>query len=123
MPLLDFDEIFTEPLFIDSFSVIRTTQTVNSSGQAQFSAATISGLSGVVTSNPGHDLQRLPDGERQSEKIMVATEFALTTGNGSIDADQVIWNGATYTVASVEDYSRYGSGFVKATCYFLGTSE
>jgi hypothetical protein len=122
MPLLDVSGILSNPLFADTFSVIRTTQTISSGGLAQFSTQTTTGVSGVVTANTGRSLQRLADGERQADSITVHTTFLLTTGQGTTGADQIVWNGAAYTVVNVSDYSRYGAGFVCAICDFKGVN-
>ena len=46
--------------------------------------------------------------------------FRLTDGKGADSiADVVTWQGRDYTVANVNDYSHFGSGFVAVSCDLL----
>lgn len=117
MPFLDVSDVLLDPDFADTFSVIRSNQVVSSSGLASNTGAvTTTGVSGVVTPDRGRAMQRLAEGQHVTDAIKIYTAFRLTTGNGPLEADQIVWNGANYVVVSVMDYSRFGAGFICATC-------
>jgi galactose-6-phosphate isomerase len=121
MPLLDVAEILLDPDFVDSLVCARNTQTVNDSGIATDTAATIP-FYGVVTNNSGDLLLRLAEGSRISGSITVHSQFLLQAGSDGQDADIVTWNGRQYTVTNVGDWSRFGRGFTAANCELIPLS-
>ena len=69
-----------------------------------------------MTSDKGDVLHRNADGSRIVGSITIHTIFRLSDGSAGQDADEVVWQGRTYTVVNVNDYSHFGRGFVCATC-------
>ena len=122
MPFLDMSDVLLDPDFIDNMTVTRNTQSVDQNGNASDSSVTWN-FYGTVTSKGGKRLNRNSVGQFESQTIFVVTLFPLTTGTNmtgvTIDADVVTWNGLTYTVTSIDDYSRYGAGFIQATCELI----
>lgn len=118
MPLLDVAFLTSDPEFATTFVVIRATKTVGSNGRTQLTPQTIPGVVGSVQPAGSLDLQRLPEGSNLRGAVAIWTSFILTDGQLSEDltADQVDWNGHLYTVLSVEDFTQFGQGFVKAVC-------
>ncbi len=114
MPLLDVSDILSDPDFADEINITRTVVTVEH-GRAKKDQTTISAV-GVVTSDKGDILDRLPDMRRVAGTILVHTPETLIASDGNRDADIIEWNGAQYTVTDVNDYSRYGAGFTCAKC-------
>lgn len=116
MPLLDMSDVLSDPDFLD-FSLIctRNAQTVGSDGLAVIASKQMP-FAGVVAATSGQDLRRRSDGEMNVGEISIITKFLLIDGRPGNTADVVTWNGNTYTVTNVEDYSKYGRGFVAATC-------
>ena len=116
MPLLDVSDILLDLDLVDiSLQVVRQSSTVNQYGE-MVTVAVTTPFQGVVVPGSGPQLQQIPDLARVKGEIQIFTQFHLSDGTSGITADQVIWNNRTYIVANVEDYSRYGKGFVKATC-------
>jgi hypothetical protein len=102
---------------MDTFTVARQSQTINSSGFAVNTPTVTPPLYGVVTSDQGKRLQRGTDAERIAQTITIITTFELSAGAGTGQtADVVNWNGQQYTVTHIDDYSRFGQGFIQATC-------
>ena len=93
----------------------RGRQTVGTDGIAVL-AQTNTRFAGVVTQDAGAVLRRIAAGELINGSISVITRFALLAGSPTNTADVVQWNGNSYTVSQVADYSRYGVGFVEAIC-------
>jgi galactose-6-phosphate isomerase len=119
MPNLDVSSVLTDPLFADmSLRCIRQRQTVGTDGIAVNTPVPVP-FSGVVTAASGTVLEREAEGSRVSGSINIVTRFWLEDGKNSLAADIVTWKGRRYTVADVQDYSRYGPGFIQATCELL----
>lgn len=123
MPLLDVSDILLDPDFADVLIVTRSVQTFTN-GYASNSSKSWQ-ISGVVTMVGGQELIREPSGERNKQTIRVATKARLTDGRIKSDgitmdtADILTWNGNQYTVVQVDDYSRYGEGFVQAVAELI----
>lgn len=116
MTFLDVTEVLLDPDLMDTGLVCnRMTQTVDDRGWAH-NEATSFPFAAVVTSDKGDILHRNADGSRIIGSITVHTMFRLSDGSASQDADEVVWQGRTYTVVNVNDYSHFGRGFVCATC-------
>jgi len=114
MPLIDVSDILTDPDFATTFDVIRSVSTTAITGLASVAQTTYSAVIGVVTSNEGDLLLRQAEGSMIKGSITIHTQFRLTDGQGSNDADEITWNGARYVVSNVNDYSQYGAGFICA---------
>ncbi|KKL38615.1 bacteriophage protein [Burkholderia contaminans FFH2055] len=118
MAFLDVTDVLLDPDFMDTGLICnRMTQTVGTDGRAT-NAVTAIPIDAVVTSDRGDILHRNADGSRIIGSITLHTPFRLRDGgpDGRADADEVVWDGATYTVVNVNDYSHFGRGFICATC-------
>ena len=121
MPLLDVSEILLDPDFVDSLVCARQTQTVDDDGIAT-DTPTTTPFFGVVTNNTGDLLMRLAEGSHINGSITVHSRFLLQAGSDGQDADIVTWNGRSYTVTNVGDWSRFGIGFTAANCELIPLS-
>jgi len=56
------------------------------------------------------DLLRLPEGRREQASIIVFTTDALQTEDkaNALNPDRIVYDGAEWEVADVEDFSKYG---------------
>ena len=115
MPDIDVSELLFDPDFAETLECLRQIQTVSDRGIATNTPQSFP-FFGVVTADRGTEMARLAAGSRVSGSILINTVFRLSEGLAGRDADVVIWNGARYTVVSVSNYSRYGAGFVCASC-------
>ncbi|WLW59827.1 hypothetical protein RA224_21665 [Achromobacter aegrifaciens] len=116
MALLDVSDVLLDPDFMDTGLVCnRMAQTIDADGIAT-NTATAQPFAAVVTSDKGDVLHRNADGSRIVGSITVHTIFRLSDGSAGQDADEIVWQGRTYTVVNVNDYSHFGRGFVCATC-------
>ncbi|MCX2699253.1 hypothetical protein [Ochrobactrum chromiisoli] len=114
MPLLDVSDILSDPDFADEITITRTIVRVER-GRTKKDQTEIPTV-GVVTSDQGDILDRLPDMRRVAGTILVHTTETLVASDGERDADIIEWAGKQYTVVDVNDYSRYGAGFTCAKC-------
>ena len=120
MPQLDVSELMYDLDFVERRLVcLRMAQTVGDNGLAINTPIPLPFI-GVVTQARGSDLRRGADGEVITGSILVCTRFKLLDGKSGFTADQIVWGGTRqYVVANVLPYSRYGRGFVEATCDLL----
>lgn len=115
MPFLDVSDVLLDPDFFDTLVCTRNVQTVGDDGMAT-NTSTDTPFIGVVTSDSGDILTRMETGSRVKGSILVCTKFRLVESAPGVDADIVTWDGSRYTVTTVNNYSRYGAGFVEAYC-------
>ena len=104
------DAIMDPELGMTSFSVSRIVYTRTPSGTtAQTASASVLG---TIHPAAAEELQLLPEEERSETAIVIHTDFALSTGEDRgktfTAPDRVAWNGNTYRVVSVRDWSMFG---------------
>lgn len=117
MPQLDVSWVVEDPMFADTFDVIRRTDLVGNDGFTTPTAEeTFPSIVGTITQQDPQDLMRSDAGQMVPRKILICTRFAIrgvskdpSTGQ-QYQPDQIRWNGAVYTVVSPLAYSRYGGG-------------
>lgn len=115
MPFLDVSDVLADPMFADALVLYRTTEAIGSNGRVT-STEVPSNISAVVTSANGKELERLPEADRIKGGIIVHTQARLVAGGGDLAPDELLYLGDRYVVVGVNDYSRYGTGFVAALC-------
>lgn len=122
MPMLNpAVDVLGDPNLLDTFSVIRRQETVNTSGESVQTPQTFTGVYGVVKVKGDNDLERTTDGEREKKGIYVVTMFALRGAaldgaQQSWQPDLIVWHGNQYTVRTVRDWGGYGIGYTAAEC-------
>lgn len=119
---LDVTSVLSDPAFQDQVTVIRNKSTPDTNGRVQLTPTTYTGVNAVVTQKNGNILRREAAGERIQGTIAVYTQFQLTDGRdqtSDLTADIVVYAGDQYTVTLVNDYSRWGKGWVSAVCEMI----
>ena len=121
MPQIDLSIPLTSFMLLDNFTVQRRQETVGTNGRNTISVTTTPNVPGVVHESGDQSLERPFEVSRQRKEIDVYTRFALR--GDSLDANQaswqpdlVIWNGNTFVVKTVGDWSNYAEGWVVAHC-------
>lgn len=118
MPFLDLSDLIDDPDFADDSGTLflrRTAAAAGTNGRGQ-SAPQDEPLAGVVTQASGDALRLLPEGARAEGAILIHTRADLRVVSEGYAADQVLWQGRTYTVAAVADWTTFGAGFCAAVC-------
>ena len=131
MPDLDVSELLEDPDLADTFNVIRRQNVIGNDGVGTVVPTTFPCVVGVVTVAGNNALQRLPESQMFGKTISVATTFRLrgaSTDQQGIQyqPDLVVWpisNGNTFIVSDLQDWSRFGAGFVEATCASINWSD
>jgi hypothetical protein len=113
MANLEVSDILLDPDFSQPVAIQRAAQGVTEQGLAVTSGTTAQIVACVVPAG-SLELNRGMDAELLKGKIHVFTQFPLTSGDGQVGADIVIWQGRRYTVSAVDEYA-FGVGFVDAT--------
>lgn len=121
MPLLDVSDALDDEDFADTLALTVRAVTVGEDGRG-VTTETTTNISGVVTSDKGRNRDLIAEGQRVVGSILVHTRVRLTSGGDGREADVVTWSGRDYTVSSVDDYTRYGSGFICAHADLLPLS-
>lgn len=108
---MNVNSAFLDPeLGATSFDVQRITYYLNSSTSP--STETHSGVAGSIHPATQEILELLPEEERSEESIYIHTEFGLRMGknNGetSVAPDRIVWNGKTWRVVRIRDWSAFG---------------
>lgn len=120
---LDVTRVLKAPQFKDVIDVIRNAESVDENGMIQIANITYPNISAVVTQSSGDIGRREQAGQRVEGTIMVYTMFHLSEGKDlggvTMVADIVVYDGVQYTVKQVNDYSRWGKGFVAALCSLI----
>lgn len=119
MPLLDVSEILLDPDFVDMSLVChRSTQVTDDDGFTKNSTQNLP-FAGVVTVDRSLEAKRMEAGQAIGGAILIVTQFRLTQGYQSVDADIVTYQGRKYRVTFVDPYTAYGTGFVQAHCELM----
>lgn len=112
MPVLDVSDAF-DPSFMDAITVTRRVQGVDNFGRATVVVESVTpDVPAVVGPSSPTDIQRLPEGSYMNKAITIITQHKLQGPSPGYYPDLVTWSGADYIVASLDDFSRYGQGFI-----------
>lgn len=115
MPTLDVSDVLDDPDFQDVFDLITTTYTVNpANGRTVETPVTIPNVVGVVQMDKGRNRDLMAEGTGVAASIEVHTRTRINGGVPGQIADQIIWDGKTHIVTHVDNYSRYGGGYICA---------
>ena len=100
MALLDVSEVINDPLFTSPVTLIKSAETISEGGEPVWQDAASADAQAVVTSDQ-KAIDRLPD---------------APPGYGAA-YDAVIWRGRRFVVKDCADYSQFGAGFLRLTCW------
>lgn len=125
MPFIDVDDIVDDPDFCDEELVChRQVQTIDAHNFPVNTPVDIP-FYGTVTVDRSLEAKRMAAGQNTSGAILIVTSFRLTQGqvaagtDPELDADIVTYCGRDYRVTFVDEYTRYGAGFIQAHCELM----
>lgn len=119
MPTIDVSFVVEDAMFADDFNVLRRAEVVNIHGRTEVTETPFRDQVGAVYPTGPNTLTRDPDQEFSTKTITVVTKFRLQMDSPGYKPDLVEWpkgSGDHYIVNFLQDYSRYGAGFVQAQC-------
>jgi len=100
-----------------TYQVTRRAETTTADGRAQQASPSILTVDAVVMPLTGSDLQRLPEGERGSERRKVITKTPL---KDVAEPDQISIENVMYEVETIESWTGFGDDFYKAIVRKVG---
>jgi hypothetical protein len=121
MPEIDVTEaLIGVDIAAERFEVIRRQETVNTFGESTITNSYFRVL-GSIQPLGEQGLLREEGQDAQAKSIKVICIFRLRgvsvdPMNKQYKPDIVVWNGNTYEVKNLEDYSSYGAGMIEAEC-------
>lgn len=121
MPDLDVSELLSDPDFAEFLTVERRTEMVGANGRARKVPTIITPKPvGVVlpvdTAIGGNAMERNPDEQHRGAALEIHTRFRLRGPAPGGEPDVIIRDGNRFVVTIVNDYSRFGRGFMKIEC-------
>ena len=127
---LDVTDVLLDPLFADTLHVERRKQVVNGKGRTTTEVTIIDPAPvGVVLPQSDAPMVRGPDQQHLPRLLQIHTPFRLrgmgkdpATGD-EYQPDQIRWNSDLYVVNTVQDFSRYGSGWGQADCSSIAPQD
>ena len=117
MPLLDVSDLMSDPDFIedDGITVIRRAIVMVKGRPTTPDPVTYAGVNAIVNSGIS-ELMRAEDKQYMPNRISVHTQFKLQGPAPGFMPDFIVWRGDNYVTKTLDDYSKYGAGFVHADC-------
>jgi hypothetical protein len=116
MPLLDVSFVTRDPMLADCFDVSRWEDVVGPNGRTTPTIVErFPCVRGVITQQSPSALLNKDDSTFIPRRILVATSFACRAASRDADGviyqpDRIEWDGISYKVVDVLNYSRYGGG-------------
>lgn len=107
-------QVILGTMLSDRFDV-RSRELVIENGRGKHKDSVAKGVAGVVCAD-GDSLDREPEWSGGNKSIYVITPWRLKGQNAYDLPDYVLWGGDEFLVVEVNDYTRYGPGFVEARC-------
>lgn len=112
MALLDVSEVIDDPMFLDTFTVIRRSLEVGDDGRAGSpNEFQFPDVVGSVQYEPDSRTNKDESGQFSPRNLKVFTRFQLYKASASYAPDHIIWNGEVFEILDVQSYANYGQGF------------
>lgn len=107
MALVDTTHLLTNPRYTDELLVRRTTESINQYGEREVLEAE-ENIRAAVFPATSKSLSLLPESQRVGGVIETYYKGAFSLG------DVLVWRAVRYIIRTIDDYSHFGAGFVKA---------
>lgn len=117
MALLDVSEVIRDPLFTSPVTLIKSEESIDDDGNAVWSDAETAEVMAVVTADT-KTIERLPDALQRAGTILVRFMVGdAPEGFQGGGYDALMWRGKRFVVKDTADYSQFGQGFLRLTCW------
>jgi hypothetical protein len=123
MPLIDVDDILTDPDFVEPITVLRRAQQISNTGRVSTLNQTFAGILACVQPQSDQPMIRGPEQQSLPGLISVHTLFRIRGIAPGYQPDIVIWNGTQFVVNKVYNWSQYGRGYVMAECSSMDSTD
>lgn len=115
MALIDVSDLLVDPDFMGPISLVHRVPTMNSMGENTLATTTVNTI-GCVQPASGSVLQRLPDALRVQNVNSFWIKGEIIADGTNEYPDQIIFQGNTYEVQHVFDWTNWGRGFCEGVC-------
>jgi hypothetical protein len=116
MASLDVSEVITDPLFTSPVTLVRVKEASDAYGDPVWDDAEKIEVSAVVTADQ-KTISRLPEALQRTGAILVRVASAGVPPEFGAAYDAVLWRGKRFVVKDCADYTKWGSGFLRLTCW------
>lgn len=123
MPLIDVAELLTDPDFVEPITVIRRQQLISEQGRVSTVNQSYDGVLASVQPQSDAPMIRGPEQQNLPGLISVHTQFRIRGISPNYQPDLVVWNGTTFVVNKVFNWSHYGLGYVRAECSSMDSTD
>ena len=113
MATIDVTRVLRNPRFQSACTHITRTAAVGATGRGSL-AETETDIQAVIQPASAQDIQKLPEGARQSEAIAVWADRLILAMRSGGYSDIIIYNSQRYEVKTAETWMNYGKGYTKA---------
>lgn len=110
MALIDVSDLLNDPDFVNFFTIVRRTATVNDSGENILTESRLGAIGSIQAGN-GDTLKRLPEAARKENAITVYTKTELRADNCGGYSDILIWKNQRFQVLTISPWGNYGAGW------------
>lgn len=107
MALVDTTHLLTNPRYTDELLLRRTTESINQYGEREVLEVEETIRASVFPAT-SQSLALLPESQRIGGVIEIYYKGAVSLG------DVLVWKATRYVVRTIDDYSHFGAGFLKA---------
>lgn len=112
--LINVADVINDQQFSQTFSIKRYSGAFTNEGQYdRGSVVTLTRYGSIQPANQD-DLNLLPEGQRDGKYIKVYALQEIRKGDGTVESDQILWDGREYRVLFTKLYKEYGYWFVIA---------
>lgn len=115
MPAIDVSELLVDPDFAETVQIVRRAELISETGRVSTQNSTYDVVA-CVQPQSDQPMIRGPDQQNLPQLIEVITQWRLRGIAPGWQPDLVVWNGTTFVVNKVYNWSHYGNGFVMAEC-------
>lgn len=116
MALIDVTELMVDPDFVNSFSIIRRVDTINSKGENILNETTVNNIIGSIQGAGKDTIRRLPEDVQVSRVKTVYTKTLLQTDAAGKYADLIVIDSYRYAVINVTPWNNFGAGWYECDC-------
>nr|DAE71210.1 MAG TPA: hypothetical protein [Caudoviricetes sp.] len=123
MATLDVERVIRSPLFTSPCKLIHFVEGLDKFGNPTWTEGETADVMAVITADT-KTISRLPEALRREGTILVRFMIAdMPKGFGGSGNDEVEWRGKRFVVKDCADYSQFGKGFLRLTCWPAEVSD
>ncbi len=123
MATLDVERVIRSPLFTSPCKLIHFVEGLDEFGNPTWTEGESTEVMAVITADT-KTISRLPEALRREGTILVRFMIAdMPAGFGGSGNDEVEWRGRRFVVKDCADYSQFGKGFLRLTCWPAEVSD